>query len=973
MTGGVSLAVWMGGVTHEVNRLLRRAKSTHEDVSVYGKVLDLTETEARVDVITGSSAGGLNGALLAMAMAHESDLESLREVWMDQGSLDLLLREASDGDPPSLLQGNDRFLPEIRKALDGLRNNAGAPTAGAPKTPIHLIITATLLEGQRRGWSDSFGSVIRELDHRAEFTFRRGSAPHHREGCSHQLVDGAHDDFAHEETVDRLALAARSSASFPGAFEPSFCPVGSRSGERPDMVCHASFDESRWTIDGGVLVNKPLGPALRAIVSQPASQQVRRVLAYVVPDPGEIAQGVPDQPKETPSVGRVLLDSLVRLPRNESIAAELEQLEEHNRRVLDVRRDRERWAELGSTEIERLGEASYGAYREQKVERQVQRAIKQATDAAARARRDEERARYSDAPMRDAERFRSALRGALTERLVVATGGKELAGGSFDTEALGHTVSTVTELLTRPLRYTSPSTDSEVRGRLLDAKRQLDELLPPQPEGPPETRGTIPPPPAVMDEDRIHDWAERVADRVAESDRHGVDGRAQRVASLLVQAAPDIRLACAATSAFWADEAARSRELLDALVGGDEEADVVSKTRQRLLALDAVQTTLGSNRPEVEQVVELLQVSADTANGFDGRTQPREKLTGIQLGHFGAFYKSAWRANDWLWGRLDGAQRLAQVLVDPWRLRQLDLDPDHVLNELEHMVLGPRGTELRAALTETRMPRAWNRAELRQELAFLEDSTSPLPESLPLAAQAVARRLQIDILVEELPKLADAIRADEHDGAHTTSSAAALASALRAGAPLSPERAIHLFRASKVGTERLAEEAATDLFAATTSKAAAVASALVTGKANPFARLRRLLTPLRGLALVLYVLARNATEGGRVGRTLVPTLCGVGGALLALALVTREPAPIFLLLGLTLLGAGLILAALRQRLLVGLTVSALVVALPLIVGLWLGLRPQVGDVVGVLVVAAGVAGGLLLGVVGRGTKRQAKL
>ena len=37
---------------------------------------------------------------------------------------------------------------------------------------------------------------------------------------------------------------------------------------------------SRWVVDGGVLANQPLRPALRAIFRQPASRQVRRVLAY---------------------------------------------------------------------------------------------------------------------------------------------------------------------------------------------------------------------------------------------------------------------------------------------------------------------------------------------------------------------------------------------------------------------------------------------------------------------------------------------------------------------------------------------------------------------------------------------------------------------------------------------------------------------------------------------------------------------
>lgn len=37
--------------------------------------------------------------------------------------------------------------------------------------------------------------------------------------------------------------------------------------------------------------------------------------------------------------------------------------------------------------------------------------------------------------------------------------------------------------------------------------------------------------------------------------------------------------------------------------------------------------------------------------------------------HFGAFYLSSWRQNDWIWGRLDGSRALIRLLVKPeWLL-----------------------------------------------------------------------------------------------------------------------------------------------------------------------------------------------------------------------------------------------------------------------------------------------------------------
>jgi hypothetical protein len=48
-------------------------------------------------------------------------------------------------------------------------------------------------------------------------------------------------------------------------------------------------------------------------------------------------------------------------------------------------------------------------------------------------------------------------------------------------------------------------------------------------------------------------------------------------------------------------------------------------------------------------------------NEIDGK-EPRRKLAGTTLMNFGAFLERAWRRNDMLWGRLDGAERLITIL-----------------------------------------------------------------------------------------------------------------------------------------------------------------------------------------------------------------------------------------------------------------------------------------------------------------------
>lgn len=69
-TGGVSLAVWMGGVAREMN-LLAGASRPEEFAAPtaaadrlvrekYGRLLDLLELDFSIDVLSGTSAGGIN-------------------------------------------------------------------------------------------------------------------------------------------------------------------------------------------------------------------------------------------------------------------------------------------------------------------------------------------------------------------------------------------------------------------------------------------------------------------------------------------------------------------------------------------------------------------------------------------------------------------------------------------------------------------------------------------------------------------------------------------------------------------------------------------------------------------------------------------------------------------------------------------------------------------------------------------------
>jgi hypothetical protein len=102
---------------------------------------------------------------------------------------------------------------------------------------------------------------------------------------------------------------------------------------------------------------------------------------------------------------------------------------------------------------------------------------------------------------------------------------------------------------------------------------------------------------------------------------------------------------------------------------------------------------------------------------------PATKLAGDDLGHFGAFLKRSWRANDWLWGRLDAASALGAITA---RLGLPTADVDHIVlaaqaevvreeapalvraivHDLEHGARSPHGCALVNGGKPTRPPKA---------------------------------------------------------------------------------------------------------------------------------------------------------------------------------------------------------------------------------------------------------------------------
>lgn len=972
MNGGVSLAVWIGGVANEINRAVRAD-------GVYGRLLDLTASSARVDVISGTSAGGINGALLALAQVYGSDLAVVRSVWLDRGAFDELLRSPYESNPESLLRGNEYFLKELRRAFRTLMRPQPLPPE---KVPIVLTLTATLLRGEPRRIPDDFGTVIADVVHRGRFEFCRGPDVRPPDPSTGLPLP---DPFGDPRIVEWLALAARATASFPVAFEPLFCPVNSHEDSLPEgflnMKGLVNFRNSRFLVDGGILDNKPLESAINAVFKQRATGEVRRVLCYVVPYPGETASEPEDNPKEPPTIGEVALASLVTLPRVESISAQLEAVVEHNRQVRRKRQTRLALArDVKWQAVRSIAERLFEVYRKRRLDSAADYIVAEVAQG------------FVQAPGQGASLGRRK-REWVTNLLVapehvpwVPTALPALppkpedldytswAWGAFTLENIGEVM---LDLLRRGLQLT-PLDETSIRKEIKDLRGAAYDIIADAPILRERDRqfwrkrgldlGTLikdQRDPAAHDQigrrwasDALQQWEDRklrlgvsqravaygptVAERAGDVPiRAALGWLAFAIGGIIAAAAPRLlEIARAArVRATRKDEQGAADDLvalLEFLAPADDRTP--SAVLARLLTLDVVLYAVGSQRDVRDQFVELVQVSANVSTAFGGPSQAIEKLAGAQLGNFSGFYRKAWRANDWMFGRLDSAERLVRIILNPARFLRLYRDLGkiaEVVKAIEEIAL-PKAGEVDAA-DRNFLERLWSemRPEVESELAFLDNPDYPVPEQLSNTVGVIVNRIHLAILREELHVIAGAVEDDQANGAEATGYAAQFlrearrhvgTNGLASLQSVSAEKLVELFLQCHVGEERFADQVGSDLFTKTFTRALVVTTTALSSERAGLGPARRVLQALRLPTLVIDVLAQSLVRQSRTALGVFVMALAGGGAIVALALFTSAVPPAVSTIGM-LVFAGAVALLLRKspRVMIGWLLFAIVV------------------------------------------------
>ncbi|KQN31265.1 patatin [Sphingomonas sp. Leaf34] len=385
--GGISLAVYMHGITKEIWRLVCASRAFHDGEApkggsqgVYHALLQEIEDHASIrvrvlgDIIAGASAGGINGIFLAQAIATGQSLDPLTDLWMTSADVEALIdTEAAPRsrfskawamplawmaagrstdkvdalDEPTREEvrtklshfirsrwfeppfGGETFTNLLLDAFDAMAASERGPRLLPPGQPLDLFVTVTDFSGHPERLQLNSPAEVVETEHRLVVDFTDNG------GVCDTLAPRA-----------ELAFAARATSSFPGAFPPF--TVAELDGVlaqrkiawpgRTEFLARvlprhtaANAAEGAVLIDGSVLANAPFRPALDALKDRPARRQIDRRFIYIDPSPGiklRLNRG-----EGTPGFFQTIIGAISDIPRQQPIRDNLEAIAERSARI----------------------------------------------------------------------------------------------------------------------------------------------------------------------------------------------------------------------------------------------------------------------------------------------------------------------------------------------------------------------------------------------------------------------------------------------------------------------------------------------------------------------------------------------------------------------------------------------------------------------------------------------------------------
>jgi patatin-related protein len=754
MYGGVSLAIYINGVVQELLRMVRATapvmppaeavlppaeqRAYFPDAAltgserVYRRLGQLPvsgplpgtpppdgspiRTRFVVDILSGTSAGGINAIFLAKALANQQDVGMLRKLWIDEADIGELLndRRGVKGltgvpvpKPPRSLLSGPRLFVKALVALRGMESTsigAGDDTRPAYADQVDLAVTTTDLQGLVTPIQLA-DRVVPESRHRHVFRF-------------HYATEGAMGEHRNDFVAEMnglLAFAARCTSSFPFAFEPSrladvtdlpdvHTPPDGWAQAFPDHA-RAGADFTRYAFaDGGYLDNKPFSYATEGLRRRRSDYPVDRRLLYIEPDPSGPAIP-PDAPLPGPGPAKPPPDALgnaaagvLDLPRQETIREDIAAIVERNRAIRGIRDITRRFedailtgddplaplAGLDPDAPDAVADAALGAaafshraYRILRVDVTLGdlagtvAALSELQDGSEEAHAvrlllgvwfDREHAGAARAFLRRFDlAFRMRRLYFLQDRINdLLRGGERSArlaafGGATPADVAAADVG---------LRRLKVELNDIATGLRVLARTLRDGTSP----------GTVPVRAALAASaiDRATLLAVLQGDPATRST--AADDGPGLAAALLAEPGTDAALDAAAAALAAAVEApVRTAEAATAArlaaVEPAAVAGLLGRLYERFESFDAIALPLGHPDLGETNPVEILRIAPQDAPSLVREDGAKRKLAGIAYGHFGGFLDARWRHNDLMWGRLDAAERLVAMLVPPGALR----------------------------------------------------------------------------------------------------------------------------------------------------------------------------------------------------------------------------------------------------------------------------------------------------------------
>jgi len=701
--GGISLAVYMHGVTKEVWRLAKASRAFHAgeadesgSQAVYGELLRRIRQEGElelrvlVDVLSGASAGGINAIFLSHAIATGAPLDPLTDLWLESADVDKLIdpevnvvsrfaknvavpfawmmsrssavdqtvEPAHRGEvraklarfvrakwlaPPFGGAGLTTLLLEAFDAMESAPH--GGPLLPGYQ-PLDLFVTVTDFRGYPEALRLNSPPEVIEREHRIILAFQ--DAPTQRRGFAHPI---------------ELCFAARATASFPGAFPPftvkELDGVLEKRGQawpgRAAFLARAlprqavlGDADNAVLIDGSVLANAPFAPCIAALDKRPARREVDRRFVYIDPKPGLKSVRLTGGPEsEPPGFFATIFGALSDIPREQPIRDNLEVIERLSGRVRRLRRivtamqpevesaiERalgstfflvrpsprrlSAWRRRANELAARSAGYAYAAYAHLK----IATVVEEATETIFRLGGGGDRARRED--------VRQAIWHEVRERGLVES--ETVTSSGLTDEAILFLRDFDLAFRTRRLRFIVRRTNEQIGDRE-DAERvrtRLNDLL-----------------------DLYHHRSPV-----------GVEEPSRRI---MAAAAADPAAALAELARIWdlrpLDEEVDAcfTEILEDLPKADRRRVILKYLGYPFYDVATLPLLQGEGLDEFDPI-KVDRISPDDAVAIrTGGTAAT--LKGIQFNSFGAFFSRAYRENDYLWGRLHGADRLVDITL----------------------------------------------------------------------------------------------------------------------------------------------------------------------------------------------------------------------------------------------------------------------------------------------------------------------